>query len=320
MKKNNSGIGFGLFIIFIGVMVILVQFGMLNPDIILDYVFNHIPMIISLLLIVAGINLIFERHYLIRIFTWTAFFAVLLISGCFYSGTMRNASERNTEKNYSRTFAEEKMPKTEEGQLKMNLSGLNLKIGSTDSNLIEGIITGTDVKYEVDYKKNNKVAAIKFDLESGVSFDDIKNLFSTKDFTTRSFSKDKPMEILLNSDVVWDIDLNVGGIDGELDLSSLKIEEFELDGGAGNIKLVLGERHPNTKVDIDAGAAKFKIFVPKNSGIKIDVDGLMSSIDFNDLTLERKNDSYISPGYEKAENKIEIDIDIGAGDLEINAI
>ncbi|GAE88591.1 LiaF domain-containing protein [Acetivibrio straminisolvens] len=93
-----------------------------------------------------------------------------------------------------------------------------------------------------------------------------------------------------------------------------------MDGGAGNIKLVLGDRHPSTKVDIDAGAAKFNIFVPKDSGIKIDVDGLLSSIEFNGLVLEKKNKSYISPGYDKAKNKIEIEIDIGAGALEINGI
>jgi len=53
--------------------------------------------------------------------------------------------------------------------------------------------------------------------------------------------------------VLWDIDLKFGGTDGEIDLSSLKVEEFELDGGAGNIKLILGDRHPSTKVDMMPG-------------------------------------------------------------------
>ncbi|WP_265443943.1 LiaF domain-containing protein [Acetivibrio straminisolvens] len=320
MKRNNGGIVFGIFMIFIGIIVILAQFGMLNFDKILSFVLNNIPVIASLLLIVAGINLIFDRYSIIKIFTWTAFFAVLLISGSFYSGATENKSRRNVEESYSRSFAEEKMPKTEEGQLKMNLSGQKLKIGSTDSNLIEGVITDSGIKYEVDYKKNNKTAVIDFKVKSGFSLDDIRNFAFSNDFFAKNLATGEPLEVLLNSDMVWDIDLNVGGIDAEIDLSSLRVEDFELDGGAGNIKLVLGDRHPSTKVDIDAGAAKFNIFVPKDSGIKIDVDGLLSSIEFNGLVLEKKNKSYISPGYDKAKNKIEIEIDIGAGALEINGI
>ncbi|GAE88590.1 hypothetical protein [Acetivibrio straminisolvens] len=220
MKRNNGGIVFGIFMIFIGIIVILAQFGMLNFDKILSFVLNNIPVIASLLLIVAGINLIFDRYSIIKIFTWTAFFAVLLISGSFYSGATENKSRRNVEESYSRSFAEEKMPKTEEGQLKMNLSGQKLKIGSTDSNLIEGVITDSGIKYEVDYKKNNKTAVIDFKVKSGFSLDDIRNFAFSNDFFAKNLATGEPLEVLLNSDMVWDIDLNVGGIDAEIDLSS----------------------------------------------------------------------------------------------------
>lgn len=320
MKKNNSGIGFGLFLIFIGIIVVLAQVGTLNADKILSFVFTHIPMLISLLLIVTGINLIFKRHYLVEIVTWTAFFGVLLISANYYSSTTENVGEGNDDKSYSRTFVEEKMPKTEEGRLKMSIGGLKLKIGSTESNLIEGVIRESGLKYEVDYKNSNKTAVVDFTQRSKPSLDDLKNLVSTKSITTRNLAMENPLDILLNSDVVWDIDLNAGGIDADIDLSALKVEKFEMDGGAGNIRLVLGDGYPNAKVDIDAGAAKFKIYVPKSSGVKIRVDGLMNSIDFNGLIFERQDRFYISPNYEEAENKIEIDIDMGAGALEFNAL
>jgi len=50
---------------------------------------------------------------------------------------------------------------------------------------------------------------------------------------SKSWTTEEPLEVLLNTDVLWDIDLKFGGTDGEIDLSSLKVEEFELDGGAG---------------------------------------------------------------------------------------
>jgi len=44
-----------------------------------------------------------------------------------------------------------------------------------------------------------------------------------------------------------DIDLKFGGTDGEIDLSSLKVEEFELDGGAGNYQAYIGRQTPFNK-------------------------------------------------------------------------
>jgi len=80
-------------------------------------------------------------------------------------------------KAYIRPFTEEKLPETEEGRLKMKLSGQNLKIGSTESGLIKGDMTDSGVQYKVDYKKNNKVADIDFKMESGFPWRTSKILF-----------------------------------------------------------------------------------------------------------------------------------------------
>jgi len=53
MKKNNSGIFFGLFIIFIGIVLILSQFGMLDLDKIVNFLSDSYINYISLLLIVT---------------------------------------------------------------------------------------------------------------------------------------------------------------------------------------------------------------------------------------------------------------------------
>jgi len=108
MKKNNSGIFFGLFIIFIGIVLILSQFGMLDLDKIVNFLSDHISTIISLLLIVTGVNLVFDKYNGVKFFAWTAFFAVLLISGCIYGGATENKIERSTDKAYIRPFTEEK--------------------------------------------------------------------------------------------------------------------------------------------------------------------------------------------------------------------
>jgi len=69
---------------------------------------------------------------------------------------------------------------------------------------------------------------------------------------SKSWTTEEPLEVLLNTDVLWDIDLKFGGTDGEIDLSSLKVEEFELDGGA-EISSLYGDRHLQQKLILMPG-------------------------------------------------------------------
>lgn len=322
MKERGSGIGFGLILIFIGVIAVLVQFGMLNLFRLFYFVITHIPMIIAMLLIMMGINLIFRRFYFVKILTWIAFFAVLLSSSYYYKYDVWQEDKEDVLYDHEKPILVEKVPETENGKLRLDVGGLKLNIDSTDNNLVEGVIRDPNVEYEVDYGSKYKNVTVEFNSKTNFSISNLESFISTLDnfITTRKSVMENQSDIFINDDVLWDIDLNVGGIDSELNLSRLKVEKLEVDGGAGNFKLVLGDEYPSTEVKINAGAAKFEINVPKTSGIRIDIDGWLSSKDFNGITLEQRNGYYISSDYDKAENKIEVDINMGAGELTVNGI
>jgi len=95
--------------------------------------------------------------------------------------------------------------------------------------------------------------------------------------------------------VLWDIDLKFGGTDGEIDYRLLKWKSLSWT-VVREYQAYIGRQTPFNKVDIDAGAANFKIFVPKNSGIKVEVDGLLSSVSFKDLTLNRLKENLCFAG------------------------
>ncbi|MFZ5990011.1 MAG: hypothetical protein ACOYWZ_23185 [Bacillota bacterium] len=305
---KRSGIGFGIFLMFVGIIALLIYFDVLNISI-LFFLATHLPLIIAMLLILSGINLIFRNYYFIKFITWTVFFAVLISLSYFYQEDAKSINY-----DYNKPFTIESSDETVNGELRLDFGGLKLKVDSTENNLIEGIVRDPNIKYEVDYKNGKKTAFVKFNNTTVFS---IKNL--ERFFNIRRNVMEKESNIFLNENVLWDIDMNMGAIDTEIDMSRLKVKNLDIDGGAGNFKIVLGEKY-STKVKVDAGAAEFDIHVPKTSGLRLKVDGWLNSTNFNNIDLEKQGDYYKTSNYDEAENKIEIDVDIGAGDLEINGI
>ena len=131
---------------------------------------------------------------------------------------------------------------------------------------------------------------------------------------------ERQSEILINDDVVWDIKLDAGALESDMDLSQVKVKSLSLDGGAGSFKVVLGNKYPSTEVEIDTGASEIEFYVPKDSGVKLNIDGLVSSKDFTDIAFEKKGGHYYTPNYDEAVNKIEIKIDMGVGALKIKGV
>ncbi len=315
MNKKGRGIGLGMFFIFIGVIAVMIHFDMLSIWGIFGFVRDNVSMLLAMLLILTGVNIVLRKYPFVKIISWGAFFAALAL--LIYNFNV-NYSERNKEEiksSYDTPFTVEKKLETKEGKLNVNIGGFKLKIGSTEANLVEGVIRDPDLKYEVDYKDGERVAKINFKSKSHKSVYGLNDILDS-----RSFALERQSEILINDDVVWDIKLDAGALESDMDLSQVKVKSLSLDGGAGSFKVVLGNKYPSTEVEIDTGASEIEFYVPKDSGVKLNIDGLVSSKDFTDIAFEKKGGHYYTPNYDEAVNKIEIKIDMGVGALKIKGV
>lgn len=301
---NKKGVELGLFLIFVGVVFLLVQTGLLDMKII-RFIENHKIMVVAMLLILTGINLVFRKIRFIGAVTWIGFLIALVVFSNFYK--YETVIEINsTEKT---AFSERKPENTMEGELKLDLGALDFKLGSTDGNLYEGKSVGLDLKHNAKYKEDGD-AEVRINAGSSSAVRNIDSLFKTGKI-------DREAELLINDEVVWEMALEFNAASAQLDMSKLKVEKVKLDGNAGEFKLILGDSHNYTKVNVDANASDVQISVPRNSGIKLDFDGQLSSNDFIGIEMERKDGSYVSKNYKEAENKIDIKADLTVGTLEI---
>jgi hypothetical protein len=70
-------------------------------------------------------------------------------------------------------------------------------------------------------------------------------------------------------------------------------------------------------VEIDAGAASVGIRVPNGVAARIKTEGALVGVDIDQSRFPREGGIYQSPDYATAENKAELDIDIGAGSISV---
>ena len=130
------------------------------------------------------------------------------------------------------------------------------------------------------------------------------------------------------SGVRWDIELsalpelslnvNVGAADMELDLRDLQVRRLDVSVGAADMRLVLPAAAGSVRADVDGGAADIIIVIPEGVAASITKSSALSSVDIDDRRFPRSGDVYESPGYDSAQNRIELHISVGAADVSVH--
>ncbi|MDD4052673.1 MAG: LiaF-related protein [candidate division Zixibacteria bacterium] len=74
-------------------------------------------------------------------------------------------------------------------------------------------------------------------------------------------SEDNAWSVSLSRDYTWDINIDVGATECELDLSGLSLEEFTLDAGASECEILFDRPNPREmkRFSIDAGAGSVEL-------------------------------------------------------------
>jgi len=177
-------------------------------------------------------------------------------------------------------------------------------ITDESDNLIYAITEGHLNNYKLKRLDSDSSSIIDFDMGDKAIFRFGKNY------------KNK-VDISLNGKPTWDMNFNVGAASMDFDLTEFKTRKVDVDMGAASINIKLGSLYPETKLSVDAGASDINVFIPKESGCKILVDGALSSKRFNDFK-KIDSDNYQTENFDEATNKIFIDIECGVSSISVD--
>lgn len=149
--------------------------------------------------------------------------------------------------------------------------------------------------------------------------DDLTALFVTGKGKANGVNKknDNDLGIALCQHPVWDVTIDMGAADATLDFSPYKVENLEINGGACNIDLKLGDYEGDTKVDINTGASNIDILVPKSVDCEIHLESAIISKNFVGFEKTEKG-VWKTPGFGQATGHIVLNISSAVSDISVD--
>lgn len=177
------------------------------------------------------------------------------------------------------------------------------EISSSTRDLIRGIARGTNTDYYFDTEQAENKAKIVLDLNK-------------EEFRIRGGGIESKLDVQLNEEPVWDLDLEIGAAKANFDLTDYKVRKINLKTGATETKIKIGDLYDETYIDVDMGAASLEIKIPREFGCKIDGEMALIKKDFKDF-IEKDDDTYVTENYNNTNNKIMINVEGAIASLRV---
>ncbi len=120
-----------------------------------------------------------------------------------------------------------------------------------------------------------------------------------------------------NPDIPWDFGFSTGASRLDLDLSAFHVERVSIESGASEIRLRLGDKSPDTRCSITAGASSIRVFVPQSTACEIEADTPLSHKNFKGF-VRTPEGRYRTENFSTAENRVFISIQAGVSSLSVS--
>jgi len=318
MKKvfNLSNLYLGIFLILLGAVLLLDNLGVFHID------KRHLLHLWPFLLIVWGLKYIpmsSKVRFWVNMGIMFLFFALLVFGKprtTFFTGFDSDfsvfASDDEAEESSGLTVSQGKdfhfmadlKPEIQKASLELVVGAGELNIENPTEKLFEFI--GENIPYDLkkEIRFHGDAAEIK-----------IRPASEHKSVKWRK-ANDLSMEVKLHPDIVWDLDLTAGAAQLSLDLKDFKIRNLEIHAGAADMDIILGDKYPDVKVRVEAGASDLRIHVPRTAAVELKVTNVLGVGTFEGLTQVRKG-LYRSENYESNSPKIHLEILSAAGNFEL---
>lgn len=190
-------------------------------------------------------------------------------------------------------------------QLNISGGGTTYNLSDTTNQLFSANTKEFMGKYEFSHHNDDSTYVLDFNMKKNNG-----HRFSWGN------SKSNEATFKLNPKPEWEINVEAGATELDFDLTKFKIRKLKMEGGAASFNVKLGQPLAETNVEVSTGMANVNISIPKNAACRITTDSGLSSHQFDGFT-KKDDDSYETPGYDGAKNKIVISIDGGISDFKV---
>ena len=289
---------FALLLIVAGTIFLGLNFGLLQPDILIN-LWRFWPV----LLIALGIVILGKRHipkWLATLLVGVMFFAVL--AGVIYwDKNIHNAIVNRANEEEVVRIDEPLSANIEKLSLTLNLGAQNIVLDALSSGLLKGTILAGRNNPKITIEEKGNTAEVRVRQHIG--------------WLNRALEGQTDLQI--TNQIPVDLWLNLGATDLKADFSKIILNSLSMNAGAGANNIKLGTMSPKISVEINAGASNIKIMVPKASGLKVQRATGLVAVEYNDIEMGEESDKYIRESTNfGAANNIEVNLKAGASTVE----
>ena len=302
---KTSHIFWGTLFIVLGFLILLNNFSAI------DLQWGNLWQFWPILLVLIGISMLVKNKYgksalaggaaiLLAILIFTS----VKLTTDFMKGDFELALNGDEDYNFAVTEYQESFDTTiTKAKFELDAGMGHFNIGDTTSELIFVKTEGIEKHYILTKR----------------DYDDVSKLNLKMKKTTFHLGKNKfrnNVDIALNENPTWDINIEGGAASMNLNLTKFKIENIDVGMGAASLNVKLGTLSDETRLNVDAGASDIDIMVPEEVGCQVRTDDVLSSKNLNGFT-KIKSGLYRTDGFDEAGKKIFIEIDCGVSSINI---
>ncbi len=285
----------GLLLVLVGVIFFLINMGYGSWVSIYE-----IGKFWPIVLIIIGLGM-FGRG---RIPHWIAYLMIILSVGAVGAymvlGDQTQQNNEITTKS-SLNISRQQYPQVREGNLSLDYGGGQLFISPGKQGLLQADFNNKQIQQRIE--ANGQTLQI--------------DLSQTQYSWTPQTENLNRWQLNISPELAWKLDIDAGAIDGNIDLNGIPLRELNCNLGAGNMLVSLGDNGANCKVKIEAGASNVELRIAEDTGVRIKFDGALNANNLDKLGWNKSDGDYTSPNYQQAASKIDCDIALSVGNLDV---
>lgn len=177
----------------------------------------------------------------------------------------------------------------------------DFKLNGTTDELIYIMKSGGRLGYDFKVEELESDATVSLEQKSDIN---MRN------------NRPNKLDIQLNENPVWGFDIEIGAANFDFDLTAFKVDTIDLEGGATSIQFKLGDKHPETDINIDAAASSIKILIPESAGCSVKGSSILSHREMEGFNQVSKG-HYETDNFSTASQKIKINVDAAVSSFEV---
>lgn len=290
MSKEKSSSSLGVLIILAGVAILLFNLNILKLS-----MFWGVVKLWPLLLVIAGLGILFKNVRYFSVVLWLGFIGVVI--GYSYLN-MDDKTWFFGDKVDLITY-EEPAENIDFASMDFDVNIGSIKIKSHDLAQVVYSVPETDMQ-DASFNSGEDSELKIADMDSDVNF----GIFQSREY-----------KVTIPEEGSWAIEIDGGIIGVDMDLEAVPLNNVDIDFGIGDIELHVNEASEGL-FKLNLGIGDVKLYIPKSIGVKVFSDSGLTSVDVPNY-FSKSDDVYTSDNYETADHQIDIKLDIGIGSFEI---